>query len=68
MGQRIKIKCNGEKKHVNEFDIDRVVEETSVLRDILLAPATLQDRYVFRCCECVANVIITKRMIEDAQR
>jgi len=69
MAKTIKIKCNGPNRHLNEVDLDAVLERTTVVRGPARSPAAedLPERVVRPCRECTAGkVVITREMIEDA--
>ncbi len=69
MGQVIKVRCNGQGKHVNEVDLDDALNETTTLRSARVPSRLAPERVVLRCRECTdGKVIVTRAMIEDAQR
>lgn len=70
MANIIKVRCNGSDKHVNEINLDKVLEGTTIARFTTDLPASyeLQSRYVLRCQKCTEDVIVTREMIEDFRR
>ena len=70
MAHKIKVRCTGKEKHVNEVDPDKLLQGTTITRYTGKLPASreLQDRYVLRCTECSKEVIVTREMIEDFWR
>ncbi len=69
MGRIIKVRCNGPHKHVNEVDLDGALRQDSTARGGDLPAASVPERVVLRCRECVdGRVILTREMIEDARR
>lgn len=71
MGQRIKVRCNGAGRHVNEVDLDAALGTDTVLRGEpeRVPLENVPERVVLRCRECAdGRVIVTREMIEDARR
>lgn len=69
MGQIIKVRCNGANKHVNEVDLNEALRKTSTLRSTKAPSRGVPERTVLRCRECAeGKVIVTRAMIEDAQK
>ncbi len=66
MAKIIKVKCNGPGKHVNDVDIDKLLQQQSVLKGRAPSPgAAIPDRLMQSCKVCTeGNVIITREMIE----
>ncbi len=56
MAKTIKITCNGPNRHLNEVDLDTVLERTTVVRGSARSPAAedLPERVVRPCRECTA--------------
>jgi hypothetical protein len=67
MGRIIKVRCNGQNKHVNEVDVEDALLTIPVAREMESA-FEVPERIVLRCRECVGKVIVTRAMIEDADR
>ena len=70
MAKRIKVRCNGPDKHVNEIDLEAVLRPATVLRG---APAEnetkIPERVVLGCRSCtVGKVIIERAVIEENLR
>jgi len=68
MSQLVKIKCNGPDHHVNEIDLDKVLEPTTVLRgrEPARSASDIPERVVRPCRYCAeGRVILTRRMIEE---
>jgi hypothetical protein len=67
MNQIIKIKCNGPNQHVNDIDLGKVLQPTTVVRSTLLGfrpgPPEIPERLVLRCRFCTeGRVVITREM------
>ena len=67
MANLIKVRCNGPEKHVNEVDLDKVLQTDPVLRLAGRAAGhDLPERLVLPCRQCPAGkVIVTRAMLED---
>jgi hypothetical protein len=64
----IKIKCNGPTPHLNEVDLDKLLQLTTVVRGTQFAylPPQLPERLVQKCRFCTeGRVVITREMIQD---
>ena len=69
MGRIIKVRCNGQGKHVNEVDLDDALLETTTLRSADFSSSSVPERIVLRCRECAdGKVILTRKVIEDARQ
>jgi hypothetical protein len=69
MGQVIKVRCNGQNKHVNEVDLAVALLEVPITRQAPVSATDVPERIVLRCHECAeGKVIVTRAMIEDARR
>ena len=66
MANIIKVRCNGPGKHVNEVDIDKVLDATVVLRGGAVKKGrTIPKRLVLACQVCSeGKVIVTHDMLE----
>jgi hypothetical protein len=70
MSSILKIACNGLGQHLNEIDLDKVLQPTVVIRGWFRPkPKEIQARYVLRCQHCTeGRVVITREMIEEHRR
>ncbi len=70
MARIIKVRCNGADQHVNEVDLDSLEKGVPIARAAgkKAPPAELPERYVLRCKDCTAKVIVTRQMILDYWR
>lgn len=69
MKLKIKVRCNGAHKHVNEVDVDDALREDSIARHADYSASSTPERIVLRCRECVdGKVIVTRAMIEDVRQ
>ena len=66
MPKIIKVKCNGPGKHLNEVDLDKLLQPTLILKGKPSPqPHDLPERLVQRCQFCTeGKVIITREMLE----
>jgi hypothetical protein len=68
MARIVKIHCNGSGQHVNEIDLDKVLQPTPVIRLLgwrRSAPATVPERLVLKCRHCTeGRVVVTRDIIE----
>jgi kynurenine formamidase len=67
MANIIKVRCNGPGKHVNEVNLDKVLQTEVVLRTPgRAAGQDLPERLVFPCRQCTeGKVIVTRTMLEE---
>ncbi|MCP4108813.1 MAG: hypothetical protein GY749_25260 [Desulfobacteraceae bacterium] len=64
MAEIIKVKCNGPGKHVNDVDIDKLLQQQSVLKGTALS--VIPEKLVRPCQICTeGKVIVTREMIES---
>jgi len=69
MGKKMKVRCTGPNKHVNEVDLDDALREDPLARRGGASSAPAPERVVLRCRECVdGRVILTRAMIEEARQ
>jgi len=62
---KIKVKCNGPNKHVNEIDLDKVLQPTVILKGKTSSQQQIPERLVLPCKTCTeGKVIITRDMIK----
>lgn len=67
----LKIRCNGPEHHVNEIDVNKLLQDTVVLRHSAPPPApspempALREKYIARCRECTHDVVITKAVLQE---
>jgi hypothetical protein len=66
MATMIKIRCNGPNQHINEIDLDKVLQPTIVLRGWRQPKSkNIPERLVLRCQHCAeGHVVLTRKMIE----
>ncbi|MBN1899840.1 hypothetical protein JW926_00775 [Candidatus Sumerlaeota bacterium] len=65
--KKIKIRCNGHGRHVNEIDLDTALKRIRVLRsEASPFPDPIPDRIVLPCHECAeGRVILTRNIIKE---
>lgn len=69
MGRIVKVRCNGQNKHVNDVDIDKALTTVLITRDTDMTTQSMPPvRIVLPCRECTGNVIFTRKMIEDIKK
>jgi len=72
MAQMIKIRCNGPQHHVNEVDLDKLLQPTPLVRSPGRSRAQSSDipeRLVRPCKLCTeGRVVISREIIEDHLR
>jgi hypothetical protein len=70
MTQTLKIRCNGSGQHVNDVDLDSILQPTTVVRTVLAKkPADTPDRLVLPCKQCTeGRIVITRQIIEAYKR
>ena len=68
MGTTLKVRCNGPGRHINEIDIETLIESDRVTVYRMVGTGRrprVRDRYVQRCRQCTeGDVIVTRAMIE----
>ena len=67
MTRNIKIKCNGPTPHLNEVDLDKLLQPAMVVKSTTspLLPSALPERLVQKCRFCTeGRVVITREMIQ----
>ena len=67
---KLKAKCSGPEQHVNDIDLGKLLQGTTILRKYsayktLLTGTDLQNKYEMRCSQCASRVAITREIIED---
>ena len=68
MAYLIKIKCNGSTPHLNEVDLDKLLQPATVVRGAQSAhlPPQLPERLVQKCRFCTeGRVVITREMLRE---
>lgn len=69
LGRKIKVRCNGPERHINEIDLERLLEPTYVVRGD--NPAINLNNVEFPlyddCRYCAGQVIITREIVEQAR-
>lgn len=67
MSKIIQVRCNGTERHVNEVDLDVVLREDVVLRQLPAREGRrIPERLVLPCRFCtVGKVIVMREMIEE---
>jgi hypothetical protein len=69
MSRKIKVRCNGPERHINELDLERLLTPTFVVRGD--NPASNLDDIEFPlyedCRYCAWQVIITRETAEQAR-
>ncbi|MCP4344698.1 MAG: hypothetical protein GY795_04125 [Desulfobacterales bacterium] len=66
MAEIMKVKCNGPGRHMNDVDIDKLLQQQSVLKGATSSGATIPEKLVRPCQICTeGKVIITREMIES---
>lgn len=68
MAHIIKIKCNSPTPHLNEVDLDKLLQPTTVVRGEQSAylPSPLPERLVQKCRFCTeGRVVITREMLRE---
>jgi hypothetical protein len=69
MVERIKVRCNGPGKHVNDVDLSEALVEQPVARQAVLSPPSVPERIVLRCHSCAdGKVVLTRSMIDEARK
>ncbi len=67
MAKKINVRCNGSGRHVNEVNLDRLLQPTTVLRVGPRSAGDIPERFVKPCRYCAeGKVILTREMIEKA--
>jgi hypothetical protein len=69
MPRTIKIRCNGPEPHLNEVEIDKVLQPTVVVRGSRSRPKPIPERLVVKCNFCSeGKIVLTRKMIEEAEK
>jgi hypothetical protein len=73
MSGKIKIRCNGQENHVNEIDLERLLESTFVtksLDQVSRLPDLDDVEFPFYedCRYCASHLIITREMAERVRK
>ncbi len=67
MAKTINVRCNGSGRHVNEVNLDTLLQPTAVLRGGPRNAEDIPERFVKQCGYCAdGKVIVTREMIEKA--
>jgi hypothetical protein len=73
MSRKIKVRCNGPERHINDIDLERLLERTFVARGYNPAShlPNLDDvefPLYEDCRYCAGRVIITREIAEQARK
>jgi hypothetical protein len=73
MSGKIKVRCNGPERHINEIDLERLLDPTFVVKsyDPASRLPNLDDvefPLVEDCHYCAGHVIITREIAEHARK
>jgi hypothetical protein len=73
MSRKIKVRCNGPERHINDIDLERLLEPIFVTKSHNPAPnlTNLNDvefPLVEDCHYCAGHVIITREIAEQARK
>jgi hypothetical protein len=65
--KKIRMRCNGPGKHVNEVDLEKALKRIRVLRgEATPFPDPIPDRIVLPCHECAeGKVVISRQIIKE---
>jgi hypothetical protein len=71
MSRKIKVRCNGPERHINEIDLERLLDPTFVVKggapDNRLANLEDVEFPLYEDCRyCAGRVIITQEIAEQA--
>ncbi len=67
MAKKINVRCNGWRRHVNEVNLDTLLQPTTVLRGGPRSAGDIPERSVKQCRYCAeGKVIVTREMIKKA--
>ncbi len=67
MAKTINVRCNGSGRHVNEVNLDTLLQPTTVLRGGPRNAEDIPGRFVKQCGYCAdGKVIVTREMIKKA--
>jgi len=67
MAKKIKVACNGGGRHINEVDLDKILQPVVVTRSA--KPREIPARSVLHCEFCrEGKVVVTRDMVEDATK
>jgi len=72
MSRKIKVRCNGPERHINEIDLERLLDSTFVVKggapDSRLANLEDVEFPLYEDCRyCAGRVIITHEVAEQAR-
>ncbi len=70
MAKMIKITCNGPGKHVNDVDVDKLLQQYLVVKErARSSEAVIPDKLTRHCNVCTkGRIVITREMIETLPR
>ena len=70
MSTKIKIRCNGPERHINEIDLERLLQTTFVVRgdNPAINLADVEFPLYEDCRYCAGRVIITREIAERANK
>ena len=67
MAKTINVRCNGSGRHVNEVNLDTLLQPTTVLRGGPRNAGGIPARFDLPCRECTeGRVVVTREMIKKA--
>lgn len=69
MSRKIKVRCNGSERHINEIDLERLLAPTFVVRggNPAINLADVEFPLYEDCRYCAGHVIITREIAEQAR-
>jgi hypothetical protein len=70
MAKTIKVTCNGAEHHINEIELDKILQPVMVTRSAIPAKAKqIPERSVFHCKFCrEGKVVVSREMVEEAAK
>jgi hypothetical protein len=70
MSGKIKVRCNGPEPHVNEIDLEQLLESIFAVRGDMpdISPDDSEFPLYEYCRRCSGHVIITKEIAEQARK
>src|SRR5262249_14914641 len=68
MNKKIKVRCNGQERHINEIDLDRLLKPSFVVRgDNMVIDFDGVEFPLYEDCRyCAGHVIITREVVEKS--
>jgi hypothetical protein len=68
MNKKIKVRCNGQERHINEIDLDRLLKPIFVVRgdDPVIDFDGVEFPLYEDCRYCAGHIIITREIAEQA--